>query len=45
MLYIKPDGKDVYTDTVVVGIGLGGLSAVRSAVKSGAQVVAIEAHD
>ncbi len=45
MVYLQPDGKDIETDVVVIGTGPGGLSSVGSAVKSGAQVVAIEAHD
>jgi predicted oxidoreductase len=45
MVYIKPDGEDVHTGMVVVGTSPRGLSAIGSAVKSGAQVVTIEALD
>lgn len=44
-MYCQSDGKDLETDVVVIGTGPGGLSAVGSAVKAGAEVVAIEAHE
>jgi len=43
-MYVKSDGTHLVTDVVVVGTGPGGLSSVGSAVASGAEVVAIEAH-
>ena len=44
-MYLQSDGRDVFTEVVVLGTGPGGLAATASAVENGAQVVVIEAHE
>lgn len=44
-MYLEPSKTDISTDVVVLGTGPAGLAAVAAAVKTGANVVVIEAHN